>query len=117
MTQKKVVVMKVVNQYFIGRNRKNAKEIYSEHLSALVTLPQGFSLRDIFGVSTAGGSSSSSTSSTSSTVLPEETVELVLPERQFHQGYQSFNPIMVGVSSEEVNLPPPTQHFGVHKKQ
>jgi len=105
--------------YGFGRNERsqlgnNATAHQSSPTPA--TLPQGFALRDVFCVSTSGSSGSSSTSSTTS-VLPEETVELVLPERQFHQGFQSFNPVMVGVSSEESTLPPPSQSFALQKKQ
>jgi len=95
-----------------GRNERFQLGINSNgHQQSLVQvqLPQGFALKDVFCVSTSGHAT---TGATSTTVLPEETVELVLPERQFHQGYQSVGE-MFGISSETSTIPPPSQKFGI----
>jgi len=100
-----------------GRNERSqlgANISAHQYSPVQVQLPQGFPLKDVFCVSTSGTITGASGLSSQS---HEETMELHLPERQYHQGFQSFNPQMIGVSAEETNLPPPTQNFAIKKKQ
>jgi len=97
-----------------GRNeRSQLGSNNTAHQYSPIQIQLGFSLKDIFCLSSAGALPSSSLPQQSSQPVDNETVELTLPERQYHQGFQSFKPQMVGVSSESTNLPPPTQNFSV----